>query len=345
MMLDLATRTLFAEFQEGVYARAALERDLSTVQTYVRKRVKGSVYWYRQRYEEGQYKQQYFGPSNAKNDAHVEKERKELRDRKRELRSMMKRELRLVAMLRRGGLPVIDKRLATVLASVSASGLLDEGGMLVGTLAYAAYVGMLGVILEKASLKTQDIDVVRDCSVEIALAQPRELKKALAGSGRTFRVVPSLNAKQRPSSLISSDGIRVDLLAVQKGRPRGVVPVKGLRDMGALQLPFLDFLMETPVLSVLLGPSGGIPVRVPDPSRFAVHKLIVAARRSVSESGKSKKDLVQAEQLLRLLADERPHELKVAFRRASRLGKKWAKYLKDSIATLPDDVQNIISSL
>ncbi len=36
MRLDLATRTLYGEFQEGVFARTALEREVRSQGTYVR---------------------------------------------------------------------------------------------------------------------------------------------------------------------------------------------------------------------------------------------------------------------------------------------------------------------
>jgi hypothetical protein len=334
MRLDLSTKTLFAEFQEGVFARAALADEIREARTFVRKRVKGSVYWYRQRYEKGQYKQDYFGPSNEKNDAFVERHRKELRSKKQHLKQMVDREARLGAMLRRGGLPTLDKRVATVFTQLLCAGLVDAGGILVGTFAYMAYAGMMGVLFEKRTLKTNDIDIARDESVEVAIDPPIDLKHALSQSGMQFREVPAFDTKALPSSLVSAEGIRIDVLTPQRGRAKGVVPIRGIRDVGALEMPLLDFLIESPVRTVLLTPTGGIPLRVPDPARFVVHKLIVASRRPASESAKSAKDIEQAAQLIEVLSEERPAELKAAMRTAKRRGKKWSKYLETSLKRL-----------
>ena len=341
MRLDLAIRTLFAEFQESVFARAALARELKLANTYVRKKVKGKVYWYLQRYEDGQYKQQYFGPSNAKNDLLVEKARKESRKNKSLLKQLVDREARQAAMLRKGGLPSLDKRMATALTNLSDAGLINTNGVLVGTLAFNAYAGILGVLFERLALKTNDIDVACDPPIEIAVGEPIDVPAILNKSSVTFRGVPGFGKGELPAAFVSSDGVRVDFVLPQRGRPRGVVPIKGLSGVAGVSLPFLDFLIESPIRTVLIAPNGGIPVQVPDPSRFAVHKLILASRRSVVESAKREKDLVQAAQLLEVLAEEYPSELKARCKEASKKGTKWMRLLKKAAGELPSDVQKL----
>ncbi|MCK4858824.1 MAG: hypothetical protein KAT58_12695 [candidate division Zixibacteria bacterium] len=344
MRLDLAIRTLFAEFQESVFARAALARELKQSNTYVRKKVKGKVYWYLQRYEDGQYKQQYFGPSNIKNDSLVEKARRESRKNKSFLKQLGDRETRQAAMLRKGGLPGMDKRVATVLLNLSDARLINEGGVLVGTLALNAYAGILGALFEKTTLKTNDIDVAYDSSLEIALGGSIDVQAILNKSSATFRGVPGFKMGELPAAFISSDGIRVDFVVPQRGRPRGVVPIRGLAGIAGVSLPFLDFLIESPIRTVLIAPNGGIPVQVPDPSRYAVHKLIVASRRSVVESAKRKKDLVQASQLIEVLADEYPSELIARYKEASKRGTKWMRLLKKAVSELPSNIQELLLS-
>ena len=59
------------------------------------------------------------------------------------------------------------------------------------------------------------------------------------------------------------------------------MPVKkkrAARDVADELTTSLDFLIRDPVRTVLLHRSG-VPVLVPSPERFAVHKLIVATRR------------------------------------------------------------------
>jgi hypothetical protein len=57
----------------------------------------------------------------------------------------------------------------------------------------------------------------------------------------------------------------------------------------------------------------GVRVNIPSPARFAFHRLWVAGERSVSEEVKSRKDIRQATQLLEVLAEDRPHDVTVAF--------------------------------
>ncbi len=338
--LDLATRTLFAEFQEGVFARTALAREIRSTPTYVRKRVKGTTYWYTQQYVRGQARQQYFGPSDKENDAHVAAARKELRARKAELKRLVRQEARQSAMLRRGGIAGLDRRVAALLATLSEARLVDEGGVLVGTFAYMAYGGMLGYRLPSAGLRTQDIDIVRDQRIEIAREEPIDLGKLLKG----FRAVPGLARSSPPSSFISDDGLRVDLLVPLVGRPKGPIALPGLSGAGALPLPFLDFLIAGAERSVLVGPQGGIAVTVPQPARFALHKLVVAARRPAAEAAKRRKDVEQAAQLIALLAEEMPAELKKARRAVKRIGGKMEKHLLASSKALPQAIRPLIGT-
>lgn len=71
-------------------------------------------------------------------------------------------------------------------------------------------------------------------------------------------------------------------------------------------LRFLDFLIRDPIRTMLLHRSG-VPVVVPDPSRYAVHKLIVASRRNTDGQGPAKrdKDIRQAALLFEALQQTR----------------------------------------
>jgi hypothetical protein len=61
---------------------------------------------------------------------------------------------------------------------------------------------------------------------------------------------------------------------------------------------------------------GGILVNVPQPERYAVHKLIVAERRTASAIAKRRKDLHQASSLFDALAEHRAHDLAAAWNEA-----------------------------
>ncbi len=74
--------------------------------------------------------------------------------------------------------------------------------------------------------------------------------------------------------------------------------VKGLGTY-AVPLPFMDFLIAEPVNAVALY-GRGVRVTLPSPARFALHKLLVARRRT-SQRQKAPKDVAQAWALIEAL--------------------------------------------
>jgi hypothetical protein len=89
-------------------------------------------------------------------------------------------------------------------------------------------------------------------------------------------------------------------------------------------------LIHDPVPAVLLHDTG-IPVIVPAPERYALHKLIVAQRRR-DVSPKRQKDIQQTQALLDVLAQRRPSELRAAWAEAWRRGNKWRQLLGEGLA-------------
>jgi hypothetical protein len=94
-------------------------------------------------------------------------------------------------------------------------------------------------------------------------------------------------------------------------------------------LCFLDFLIRDPEPAVLLH-GAGVLVSVPAPQRFALHKLIVAR----DGDPKRDKDLFQAQALLHVLVDRRPHQLSEAWREAFGRGKTWQRLLGEGMGLL-----------
>jgi hypothetical protein len=101
----------------------------------------------------------------------------------------------------------------------------------------------------------------------------------------------------------------------------------------AQPLRHLDFLIYEPERSVVLF-KGGVPVLVPAPERYAVHKLIVAVERK-EDSAKSNKDVLQASALIAALNEKRPLELAEAWAEAWNRGPRWRNKLKQGRARLP----------
>ncbi len=185
---------------------------------------------------------------------------------------------------------------------------------------------MLGLRWERALTHTVDVDVARDpASPNGSGTQTREQLLRVG-----FLEVPEPDSRQPSTSfMLKQGGVRIDFLTPMRGKGRRKpVPLAGL-GVHATALRFLDYLIEAPVVGVVLS-RYGILVRVPQPARFALHKLIVATRRNPTEEAKRQKDVWQAESLITALLDRRPDDLRQAWealpwRRQARRGLKMVE--------------------
>ncbi|HVR63185.1 MAG TPA: GSU2403 family nucleotidyltransferase fold protein, partial [Polyangia bacterium] len=91
----------------------------------------------------------------------------------------------------------------------------------------------------------------------------------------------------------------------------------------------------------------GVLVNVPRPGRFALHKLIIAARRAHSRASgaKAAKDRAQASALLRVLLSDLPGEITLAWRELARRGKSWTAAARQSISKLDEEIAAGLRSL
>ena len=112
-----------------------------------------------------------------------------------------------------------------------------------------------------------------------------------------------------------------------EGRPT-LMPALG--GAAAEPLRFLDFLIHEPIRAVLLHGSG-VPVLVPAPERYAVHKLIVGSRRRQGGDGQGKatKDREQAVTLLSAMIElRREEDVADAWMEAWDRGPSWRDAIK-----------------
>jgi len=341
MQLDLTTKTVFAEFQEAVLTRFAFSRELDASHTYVKKRIKGEEYWYTQKYVDGKAAQKYFGPRNKANDSLVMKQRQKRRSQQAHVKKILQQELRLAAMLKKAGLPSLDPSITKLMQELSSSGLIAEFGILVGSLAFSAYSGVLGTLFNRVALKTNDIDIVNDTNVKVAVDKIVDIRVILKNSGIDFHEVPGFSKNTLPTFFSGKGGLRLDLLTPDVGKAGNKI-FKGIKGAAAQALPYLDFLIKEPIQTVLICPKGGIPVKVPHPVRFAIHKMVTSRLRPAVETNKKEKDLLQAGLLIPVLVDVHPYEFKKIWKEANQYSKKLAKYLKDSLKLLSNENQEIL---
>lgn len=322
--LSLETGTLYAELLDRARARRAAHSVASAPGTFAEKTVKGRRYLYFQYSEPGRgHRQLYLGPASPALESLIERFRSGRADLNRE----RKTDELLVAQLRAGGAAVPDPASARVIEAFADAGAFTGDAALVGTHAFLAIGTMLGVRWTGTGAATQDIDLA---AVRIAIGSPRpEVPDALARLEMGFLPIPQLDSRKPSTSfMIRGARLRVDLLAPQRKREEtNPVFVQHLKAF-AQPLRYLDYLLSRREDAVL--PYGtGVLVSVPDPARFALHKLVVAEERPASEQTKASKDLLQAGELIRVLAERRPADLREAAEAA-----EFKKKLKKGIAAL-----------
>jgi hypothetical protein len=123
----------------------------------------------------------------------------------------------------------------------------------------------------------------------------------------------------------------VDVLTPEKP-PQGSRPVFIRRfNVAAQPVRFLDYLISGPIKGAVVD-GGGILVNVPQPARFALHKLMISGERDITAHTKREKDLVQATQLLAVLLEERPGDLQSAWEGIKRRGPGWIKRVRKALS-------------
>lgn len=337
-----ATQTLFAELSEQLAAFEATRSFANLAGSFTRKRVNGAIYWYFKTSAGASGQREYFvGPDNratralidgyAAGSIEVVAEREQIDN--------------LCAMLRQGGAIVTDVASARVIAGLAGAGVFRMGGMLVGTHAYLALGNVLGVRWTSA-LRTQDIDIAAPRVVRIAVPEMDvDLPRALDALNMGFLPVPGLDPRDPQTSFkIRGKSLRVDLLTPARGR-RNDKPVPIARFKAAAQpLELLDYLLEAP-LAVPLINGGASLVNVPDPARFALHKLMVSGRRQAIEQVKAAKDRQQAGEVIAVLHADRPGDLGLAAAALNRRTASWRSRLRRELARLPADLAPAVRSI
>lgn len=300
----------------------------------------GRKYWYSVQRLGAHTQERYLGPDTPDIRAQVERARA-IKD---DLKQREHQRSRLARMCRGGGLPAVDAQTGQVLLALAKAGIFRLRGVLVGTHAFRCYPALLGVVLPEALATTEDIDVAAFHSISVALDD--RIDPALADALR--QVGPFIarpNIHDRPTAWRDEDsGAAVELLTPNEGPDRDE-PLE-LPALGAYAQPlrFLDYLIHEPVQAGALY-RAGVLVNVPQPARYAVHKLIVAVRRHSNATAKARKDIDQAAALIRVLATDRPDELEEAYQEAQGRGQSWQEALEKGTRRLPPDAKEALSKL
>jgi hypothetical protein len=333
--LPAETQTIFAELSERLRALEAARSFANLAGSFARKRVRGAEYWYFKTSEGPAGQREYFvGPEGRETGAVMAAYAAGRPEIERALTEIA----RLCAMLRQGGAMLTDAPSAKVLSGLASAGVFRLGAVLVGTHAYLALGNVLGVRW-KSSLRTQDIDLAAARTVQVAVPQTEaDLPKALDALNMGFLPVPGLRPKSPQTSFkVRGQTLRVDLLTPAQGARDGKPVIIPRLNAAAQPLGLLDYLLEAPAAVPLVN-GGATLVNVPDPARFALHKLILAGRRPVVEQSKAGKDRQQAAEMIEVLHEDRRGDLMLAARALKKRPAVWHARLKAQLNSLPSEL-------
>jgi hypothetical protein len=292
------------------------------------------AYWYDRYRVGGAIKERYLGEDGPEMRARIEGFER-LRE---EQAARSAERARLVRLLRAERMLSPDLTTGSLLAAMAAAGFFRLGGVLVGTGAFRLYEGEIAIRLGfDQGVSTRDIDVASFERLSFALAEMETVNPGPDGTlgDLSFEPAPSLDKHRSWRWRQTRGEAVVEFLTPSFSDDEDVRDLPAL-GVSAQSLHYLNYLIGEPIPAALVY-RDGVLVRVPRPERFAIHKLIVAERRRDGDTGaKARKDRLQAEILIGLLAEERPEDLRAALANARARGPRWRERIDGSLARMPE---------
>lgn len=325
--IDLVYQTMLAELGQRSLD-AAWTADFPPEGRFQRVVVKEKAYWYFDIPDgTGGKSRRYVGPADDPEIA----QRVEMHQQQKD--DLLARRRMVSTLTREGGMIAPDTMSGNIVEALAGGGLFRLRGVLIGTVAFQTYAGLLGVRLPAAAVLTGDADIAQDYAIsnEVEDSLP-PIVELLQGIDPTFRPAPHRSGSSASSAFQNSTGYRVEFLTSNRGSDDYIDQPSKMPALGGASadpLRFLDFLIRDPMRTVLLHKSG-VPVTVPDPARYAVHKLIVATRRRTDGMSaiKRDKDIRQAEILFEALYEtRRAADFAIAYDEAWERGPAWQEAL------------------
>jgi hypothetical protein len=242
---------------------------------------------------------------------------------------------RLVRTLRAEGLVSLDRTTGSLLVGMERAGVFRLGGTLVGTQAFKLYEGELAIRLGATDLtQTGDIDIAQFEHLSLVIGDKVEDDLAQTFKALNFDPVPGIRTTSVWRWRQTTSTALVEFLT-PSFRPEEDIRELPALGVAAQSLHFLNYLIAEPIKAAALYRSG-VLVQIPRPEAFAIHKLIVANRRSGPDQLKSRKDRAQAALLIEALAEDRPDELREAYEDALSRGPQWRAHIEATLKRMPD---------
>lgn len=231
--------------------------------------------------------------------------------------------------------PMLDKHFRIV-KKLSSYGFFKAGGVLIGTHAFVAYGNMLGVRWGDGA-RTLDVDFAH-AGRNISVALPADLRMSVhdALTSLEMGLLPLREFSGVAGAQYRNPDdpeLRIDFLTPES-RGGGLVEMASL-GLSLEPLKFMEFSLEDTTQAAVFSTSGACVVNLPDPARFAVHKLIVHGERPVAERAKSNKDIDQVAALVEWHRDAgQLPRLEAAWNNAVTRGPGWRRRAEEGANAL-----------
>jgi hypothetical protein len=343
--ISVALQTLYADLVERAWMGDISRLVAGVGGSPVRREISGKGYWYWQEPTPSEGKRsplKYLGRDTDEMRARIEAMQGSKVPALKERRYM-------VRALRAARFPVPDELTGEVMAALASAGAFRLRAVVVGSVAFQCYSGLLGVRIPASLGRTGDLDVGQFPSIAMAVDDEVavDFLIMLKQVDPRFEAIPDpFDSRRTLKYVVRSDGeviYAVDVLAPLRGPERGrLTYLKALRTHAQL-LRYLDFLLYQEVNAVVLhGP--GIPVNVPAPERYALHKLLISQLRAQNprSQAKANKDRQQAIALIEILRRQRPFDVTDAWNELLDRGPSWRQKASRGFAVLPSDIQGWI---
>jgi len=232
-----------------------------------------------------------------------------------------------------------------VVEELAKAGFFRLRGVLVGTVAYQCYSAVIGRRLDAVALQTGNADFAQFHKISVAVGDSLPpILDVLRQVDPTFREIPSQMDGRASTQFVSRNNFKVEFLTPNRGSDDNEgkpVQVPALDGAAAFPLRSLDYLIYQPIRAVMLH-AAGVPVLIPSPERYAVHKLIVGSRpmEDRDATAKSVKDRLQAKSIFEaMIANRQQADLASAYMEAWDRGDRWIAAIRQSLAIYDDDFQ------
>ncbi|MCR6631410.1 MAG: GSU2403 family nucleotidyltransferase fold protein [Magnetospirillum sp.] len=204
--IDLAYQTMLSELEQRCLD-AEFDEAFPETGLFKKTTVKGLGYWYFQERIEGRYKKRYVGPDSDPEIAKRVAAWKSVKD------DYTARRRLVSTLVNDAGLPRPDDMAGDLLEVLWKAGLFRMRAVLVGSVAFGCYPGLLGIRLPASVLRTGDLDVAQFHSISVSIDDSLpQILDVLRKVDDSFAEVPHLTDPRCATRFVSAGRFAVEFL-------------------------------------------------------------------------------------------------------------------------------------